>query len=80
MATLLHFNLQYVSCPSQPAYHCCFPDVGSDVTSEYLLPQRKGAKNVSVYLDYNLRPQVNIEDPAGHALLNDTQWFRSGNI
>ena len=36
---------------------------------------KKEKKKVSVYLDDNLRPQVNIEAPSGSALLNDTQWF-----
>ena len=49
--------------------------MGLDVASAYLLPQRKGAKKASVYLDDNLRPQVKIETPSGRALLNDTQWF-----
>ena len=47
VAQWLHFytiSLKYVSCPSQPAYHWCFPDVGLDVTAAYLPHQRKGDK------------------------------------
>ena len=49
--------------------------MGLDVTSTYLLPQRKEIKKVSVYLDFNLRSQLMVETPSGRALLNDTQWF-----
>jgi len=35
----------------------------------------KETKKVSLYLDYNLRPQVKIETPSGRELLNYTQWF-----
>ena len=26
-------------------------------------------------MNYNLRPQINIETPSGRARLNDTRWF-----
>jgi len=35
----------------------------------------KETKRVSLYFDDDLRSQVKIESPSGHALLNDTQWF-----
>ena len=35
----------------------------------------KQTKNVSIYLDGILRPQVKIEAPKGRAVLNYTQWF-----
>jgi hypothetical protein len=32
-------------------------------------------KYVSIYLNYDLGPQVKIATSSGHAVLNDTQWF-----
>jgi hypothetical protein len=32
-------------------------------------------KYVSVYLNYDLKPQVTISSSSGHAVLNEIQWF-----
>ena len=42
----------------------------------YLTPQRATKKNVSIYPnDDNLKPDVKIGTPSGHAVLNDMQLF-----
>jgi hypothetical protein len=35
----------------------------------------KGTKYVSIYLNYDLKPQIKIRTSSVHAVLNDTQWF-----
>jgi len=68
-------SLQYAKCTAQPAFHSCFPDGSVGITSTYILSQR-AKKYVSIYLNNDdLKPEVKIETPSGHAVLNKIQWF-----
>jgi len=79
LAQWLNFHiltLRYAKCPPQPVFHFCIPDDCVGVSSMYLVLQQQQTKYVSIYLNYdNLKPELRIGTPSGHAVLNEIQWF-----
>jgi len=56
-------SLRYAKCPTQPAYHRCFPDDG--VASTYIFLQRSRDKVRLLLPEWGLKPQVKTENSSG---------------
>jgi len=67
-------SLQYAKCSPQPVFHNVFQLSAWWLLRRTYYLNKQQTKYVSIYLnDDNLKPEVKIATPSGHAVLNEMQ-------